>query len=152
MMGLSDEFFMACALNEAKWAANKGEVPVGACLVAPGKGIIAAAGNMPIQLSDPTAHAEILALRKAAEQIKNYRLGGLTLYCTLEPCVMCAGALVNARISRLVFGALDPRFGAIESKFRLCNSVDLNHRLEIISGVLAEECSSLIKDFFLLRR
>jgi tRNA(adenine34) deaminase len=152
MAEIDDKFFMACALNEARWAARLGEVPVGACLVLPEKGIVAAASNMPITLCDPTAHAEILVLRKAAKQLGNYRLGGLTLYCTLEPCVMCAGALVNARIERLVYGAADERFGAVETQFRICDNPKLNHRMEITAGVLAEECRRLMQDFFRQRR
>jgi tRNA(adenine34) deaminase len=114
--------------------------------------VLASASNRTITDSDPTAHAEILALRKAASKIGNYRLTGSTLYTTIEPCVMCAGALVNARVARLVFGARDERFGAVETKFRLCDTDDLNHRMEIVSGVLADECRALMQDFFRERR
>ncbi len=152
MLDYLDEFFMGCAIYEARSAARVGEVPVGACLVDENNEIISAASNRPISLSDPTAHAEIIVLREAAGRIGNYRLTGFTLYCTIEPCVMCAGALVNARISRLVFGAADPRFGAVESRFRLCDSEGLNHRMEIRSGVRADECRELMQVFFRERR
>lgn len=153
MNGHLDDFFMGCALFEARSAALAGEVPVGACLVeTESRRIIAAASNAPISLSDPTAHAEIIVLREAARQIGNYRLTGYTLYCTIEPCVMCAGAAVNARISRLVFGAADARFGAVTSRFRLCDSPELNHRMEITAGVREEECRQLMQDFFRQKR
>ena len=139
------------ALRLARDGAMAGEVPVGAVVVAGGR--IAGRGwNSPIGRSDPTAHAEILALREAAAQFANYRLDDATLYCTLEPCPMCAGALVNARISRLVFGARDLRFGGVRSKFRIADSELLNHRVEIVEGVLAVECVELLQDFFGQRR
>ena len=147
-----DEHFMRLALIEAASARELGEVPIGAIIVDPTGEILASSSNRTIIDSDPTAHAEILAVRIAAENIGNYRLTGCTLYTTIEPCVMCAGALVNARISRLVFGAHDERFGAVETKFRLCDSDDLNHRMEIVSGVLADECRGLMQDFFRERR
>ena len=147
-----DEEFMRLAIAEAETARNLEEVPIGAVVVAPSGEVLASASNRTITGSDPTAHAEILALRAAAEKIGNYRLTGCTLYTTIEPCVMCAGALVNARISRLVFGAHDERFGAVETRFRLCDSDQLNHRMEIVSGVLAEECRALIQKFFRQRR
>src|SRR5580658_1859899 len=139
------------ALRLARLGADAGEVPVGAVAVAEGE-IVAAAFNSPISRNDPTAHAEILALRQAAERIGNYRLEGVTLYCTLEPCAMCAGALVAARIGRLVFGTRDLRFGAVRSKFQLADSELLNHRVEIAEGVLAAECLDLVKSFFERRR
>ena len=135
------------AVRQARLGGDAGEVPVGA-VAAFGGEIIAAACNAPISRNDPTAHAEILALRQAAEKIGNYRLTGVTLYCTLEPCAMCAGAMVAARIERLVFGARDLRFGAVRSKFQLADSELLNHRVEIVEGVLAAECVELLREFF----
>lgn len=143
---------MRLAIAEAEKARLLEEVPVGACIVGPDGEVLAAASNRTITDNDPTAHAEIIALRLAAEKIGNYRLTGATVYSTIEPCVMCAGALVNARIARLVFGAHDERFGGVETKFRLCDSLDLNHRIEIVSGVLADECRKLMQDFFQARR
>lgn len=148
----NDEQFIRLALIEAESARDLNEVPIGAVIVNENGEVIAAASNRTITDSDPTAHAEILALRIAAKRIDNYRLTGCTLYTTIEPCVMCAGALVNARISRLVFGAHDERFGGVETKFRLCDSDELNHRMEIVSGVLADECRSLMQGFFRDRR
>ena len=143
---------MRLAIAEAGSARDLGEVPIGAVIVSPNGEVLAAASNRTITDSDPTAHAEILALRIAAKRIGNYRLTGCTLYTTIEPCVMCAGALVNARIDRLVFGAHDERFGAVETMFRLCDSDDLNHRMEIVTGMLADECRGLMQDFFRQRR
>lgn len=148
----SDVDFMRLAIAEAEKARLLEEVPVGACIVGPDGEVLAAASNRTITDNDPTAHAEIIALRLAAEKIGNYRLTGATVYSTIESCVMCAGALVNARIARLVFGAHDERFGGVETKFRLCDSLDLNHRIEIVSGVLADECRKLMQDFFQARR
>jgi tRNA(adenine34) deaminase len=130
---------------------SAGEVPVGAVAVRAGE-IVAAAYNAPVSRQDPTAHAEILALREAAGRTGNYRLEDVTLYCTLEPCAMCAGALVAARIERLVFGARDLRFGAVRSKFQLADSDILNHRVEIVEGVLATECVELLRAFFESKR
>jgi len=135
------------AVRLARLGGDAGEVPVGAVAVLGGE-IVAAAYNAPISRTDPTAHAEILALRQAAEKIGNYRLEGVTLYCTLEPCAMCAGAMIAARIERLVFGARDLRFGAVRSKFQLADSELLNHRVEIVEGVLAAECVELLREFF----
>jgi tRNA(adenine34) deaminase len=143
---------MEDALTAARTAAQLGEVPIGACLVDVDGQLITSASNRTITDNDPTAHAEILVLREAARIIGNYRLTGMTVYTTIEPCVMCAGALVNARVKRLVFGAHDDRFGAVETLFRLCDSEKLNHRIEITSGVLAEECRALMQDFFRKRR
>jgi tRNA(adenine34) deaminase len=143
---------MEDALTAARTAAQLGEVPIGACLVDVDGQLITSASNRTITDNDPTAHAEILVLREAARIIGNYRLTGMTVYTTIEPCVMCAGALVNARVKRLVFGAHDERFGAVETLFRLCDSEKLNHRIEITSGVLAEECRALMQDFFRKRR
>ena len=139
------------AIVLARQAEHDGEVPVGALVVVGGE-VRGRGKNSPIQLADPTAHAEILALREAAQWAKNYRLEDATLYVTLEPCAMCAGALVAARVRRLVFGARDLRFGAVRSKFRLADSELLNHRVEIVEGVLGGECVELVKDFFERRR
>lgn len=139
------------ALRQAGLGACAGEVPVGAVAVFGGE-IVAAAYNAQFRGNDPTAHAEILAIRQAAGRIGNYRLEGVTLVCTLEPCAMCAGALVAARIGRLVFGARDLRFGAIRSKFQLADSEILNHRVEIVEGVLGPECVELLRDFFETKR
>jgi tRNA(adenine34) deaminase len=147
----TDEEFMREALRLARIGADAGEVPVGAVAVQRGE-IVARAYNAPISLNDPTAHAEMLALRQAAERIGNYRLDGVTLYCTLEPCAMCAGALVTARIDRLVFGTRDLRFGAVRSKFQLADSELLNHRVEIVEGVLGPECVELLREFFETKR
>lgn len=147
-----DETCMTEALHSAKQAGALGEVPIGACLVDESGSMIATASNRTITDNDPTAHAEILVLRQAANAVGNYRLNGATLYTTIEPCVMCAGALVNARIKRLVFGAHDERFGAVETLFRLCDNDSLNHRIEIRSGVLADDCRSLMQEFFRNRR
>lgn len=139
------------ALAEARLAAAQGEVPVGA-VVEWGGEIVARAHNSPLLQNDPTAHAEMLALRAAASALGNYRLGGAALYCTLEPCVMCAGALVAGRLQRLVFGARDLRFGGVRSKFRLADSDLLNHRVEVVEGILAPECVELLQAFFRQRR
>ena len=151
-MSEADIEFMRIALAEAEDARELEEVPVGACIVSAEGELLASASNRTITNSDPTAHAEIIALRRAAEKVGNYRLIGTTMYTTIEPCAMCAGALVNARVSRLVFGAHDERFGAVETKFRLCDNAELNHRMEIESGVLADECRRLMQEFFRERR
>jgi tRNA(adenine34) deaminase len=146
-----DEKWMREALALARRGEAEGEVPVGAVVVIGGE--IAGFGwNAPVARKDPTAHAEIVALRQAAARAGNYRLEGATLYCTLEPCVMCAGALVAARVGRLVFGARDLRFGGVRSKFRLADSELLNHRVEVIEGVLGAECVELLRRFFGARR
>jgi tRNA(adenine34) deaminase len=142
---------MRMALALAQEAEAAGEVPIGAVLVLDGH-VIGRGRNAPIEGSDPTAHAEILALREAAASTGNYRLEGATLYTTLEPCVMCAGALVVARVERLVFGARDLRFGGVRSKFRLADAEMLNHRLVIEEGVLGAECAQLMQRFFAGRR
>jgi tRNA(adenine34) deaminase len=141
------EALMREAIALAQAADAAGEVPVGAVVEFDGE-IIGRGANSPIAHNDPTAHAEILALREAAARIGNYRLEGATLYCTLEPCVMCAGALVAARIKRVVFGARDLRFGGIRSKFQIADSDILNHKVEIVEGVLAVECVELLRSFF----
>jgi len=146
-----DLAFMRIALDQARQAAEAGEVPVGAVL-AHGGILLAAAANRPIAASDPSAHAEILAIRQAAQKTGNYRLPETTLYVTLEPCIMCMGAILHARIQRLVFGALDPKTGAVQSRYTIGTDDLLNHRLEITSGILEVECSQMLKDFFRERR
>lgn len=150
-MQTADEAFMHQALTLAREAEANGEVPVGAVVVLNGE-VVGRGFNSPVRISDPTAHAEILALREAGATLRNYRLEAATLYATLEPCVMCAGALVAARIRRLVFGARDLRFGGVRSKFHLADSELLNHRVEIVEGVLSAECVDLVKKFFEQRR
>lgn len=145
------EVFMREALALAREAVRAGEVPVGAVVVLDGD-IIGRGHNAPIASNDPTAHAEMTALREAAARMGNYRLNDAALYVTLEPCVMCAGALVAARIRTLVFAARDLRFGGVRSKFRVADSELLNHRVEIVEGVLAPECVALLKEFFEQRR
>jgi tRNA(adenine34) deaminase len=147
----SEELLMREALRLAGEAAARNEVPVGA-VVAVGGEIVGRGANSPIAHNDPTAHAEILALRDAAARVGNYRLEEATLCCTLEPCVMCAGALVAARVRRLLFGARDLRFGGVRSKFRIADSEVLNHSVEIVEGVLAPECVELLRGFFEARR
>ena len=142
---------MRQALDLADRAEQQGEVPVGAVAVLNGE-IIGRGANAPIAEFDPTAHAEILALREAAKSLGNYRLEGVTLYVTIEPCAMCAGAMVAARIDRLVFGARDLRFGAVRSKFRLADSELLNHRVAVVEGVLAEDCRLRLQRFFQQQR
>lgn len=146
-----DEAYMRMALDLAREAEAIGEVPVGAVIVLDGQ-VIGRGRNTPIALSDPTAHAEILALREASASAGNYRLERAILYVTLEPCVMCAGALVAARLNRLVFGARDLRFGGVRSKFRVADSELLNHRVEIVEGVLAGECAAVLQRFFAAKR
>ena len=145
------ERWMRRALELARQGESGEEVPVGAVVVRNNQEI-GAGFNCPITSLDPTAHAEIVALREAARRTGNYRLNGATLYVTLEPCVMCAGAIVHARIARLVFGARDIRFGGVRSKFRLADSELLNHRVDITEGVLGAECAALLEDFFRRRR
>ena len=139
------------ALLLAREAAAAGEVPVGAVVVLDEE-IVGRGWNSPISRNDPTAHAEILALRQAGEKLRNYRLENAVLYCTLEPCVMCAGALVSARVQRVVFGARDLRFGGVRSKFRIADSDVLNHQVEITEGVLAADCVEVLQQFFEARR
>jgi len=147
----ADVAFMEAALAEARAAAEQGEVPVGAVVVADGR-IIARAGNRTIADCDPTAHAEIIALREAAKTVGNYRLLGASLYVTIEPCAMCAGAMIQARIARLIYGADDAKAGAIRSCFAVFEHPQLNHRVEVTPGVRAEEAAALLKDFFAARR
>jgi len=148
----TQEHFMELALQEAKKAEQIGEVPVGAILVSENEEILAAAHNLTIKLVDPTAHAEILALRKAALEINNYRLLNTTLYVTVEPCIMCMGAIVHARVSRVVFGATDPKWGAAGSLYNVAEDDRLNHHVEIITGARAEDCRRLMQDFFRAKR
>jgi len=148
----ADERFMRIALEAAAAAAAEGEVPVGAVLVSGDGAVLAAGHNQPIGRRDPSAHAEMAVLREAAAKAGNYRLPGTTLYVTLEPCVMCAGALVIARIERLVFAARDLRFGAVRSKFQLADSPLLNHRVQVEEGLLAAEAAMLLARFFESRR
>jgi tRNA(adenine34) deaminase len=145
------DVFMQEALGLARQAGASGEVPVGAIVVIEGQ-VAGRGANSPIAKNDPTAHAEMLALREAAQAVGNYRLAEATLYVTLEPCVMCAGAMVAARVKRLVFGTRDLRFGGVRSKFRIADSELLNHRVEIVEGVLAAECVELLQNFFAARR
>ena len=147
----ADERFMRMALRQAERGAREGEIPVGAVLVREGQ-VLARAHNRPIHLHDPSAHAEILALRRAARKMCNYRLEGCDLYVTIEPCAMCAGAIVQARLRRTVFGARDPKAGASGSALRVLNHPKLNHRVEITRGVMAAECAFVIQDFFRKRR
>ncbi|MBM4273083.1 MAG: nucleoside deaminase [Deltaproteobacteria bacterium] len=143
---------MGQALAQAREALSAGEVPVGAVLVGEEGEVLARAGNRPIGLNDPTAHAEILALRQAAALRGNYRLPGTFLYVTIEPCIMCVGALLHARVRRVVFGALDPKAGACISLYRIPEDSRLNHRLEVVSGVRETECRELLQQFFQARR
>jgi len=139
------------ALAEARESAASGEVPIGAVLVHEGR-ILARTGNRTIRDCDPTAHAEIVALREAAKIIGNYRLADTTLYVTIEPCSMCAGAMIQARVSRLVYGAAEPRGGAVQSCFEVLSHPDLNHRVQVTSGVLASDCRDVMQSFFAVRR
>ncbi len=146
-----DIAFMEIAIQQALSAAEQGEVPVGAVLVKKDQ-IIAKAGNRPLSESDPTAHAEILVLRKGARELNNYRLPGSTLYVTLEPCPMCVGAMLYARVARVVFGAADPKTGALISQYYMGRDGRSNHTLEVSGGILAKQCGTLLKDFFAKRR
>jgi tRNA(adenine34) deaminase len=148
---VTHEFYMRMAIGLAREAENAGEVPVGAVVVLEDR-VIGRGRNAPIERNDPTAHAEIIALREAAASVGNYRLDGAILYCTLEPCVMCAGAAIAARIARIVFGARDLRFGGVRSKFQLADTEILNHRAVIEEGVLGAECAELLLAFFSGRR
>lgn len=148
----ADERYMALAIAEAEAAAGMGEIPVGAVLVGRDGLPVASAGNRNIVLHDPSAHAEILVLRRAGEVAGNYRLVGTTLYVTLEPCVMCAAAMVHARIDRLVFGATDPKAGGVISGLMIGRDPRFNHRFNVTGGVLADKCSDLLKRFFIEKR
>jgi len=146
-----DEKYMKMALEEAEEAGQRGEIPVGAILLK-GDRVIAKDHNRCIELSDPTAHAEILVLRKGGEVLRNYRLTEAVVYVTVEPCPMCVSAMVHGRISRLVFGSLEPKYGAVESKLQLLNNNGLNHRVKVDRGILEKECAEILKAFFRDRR
>ncbi|GGC92952.1 tRNA adenosine(34) deaminase TadA [Undibacterium terreum] len=148
---MSDQDFMQLAYAQAQHALTLGEVPVGAVVVKDGQ-VIASGYNHPIGRHDPTAHAEIMALRAAAEILGNYRLPGCELYVTLEPCIMCSGAMMHARLSRVIYGASDPKTGACGSVLNLFEQEQLNHHTSVSGGVMAEECGNLLKDFFSSRR
>jgi tRNA(adenine34) deaminase len=147
----TDIAFMRLALEEARQAHVAEEVPVGAVAVAEGR-VIACASNRTLRDGDPTAHAEMVVLREAARVLGNHRLGGVTLYVTLEPCAMCAGAMIQARIARLVYGAGDPKGGAARTCFQILNDPRLNHRVEVTAGVLVDDAAALLKNFFAARR
>lgn len=146
------EFYMGLALEEARTGYGRGEVPVGALVVSPGGDVLAGSHNRPILSNDPTAHAEVLAIRCASAGIGNYRLAGCDIYVTLEPCAMCVGAMLHARIRRLVYGAADPRSGAAGSVVDLTGVASFNHRIEVIGGVMGQECGELLRRFFRERR
>src|SRR5687768_17151646 len=147
----TDAQWMRQALAAAQEARERDEVPIGTCIVS-GETVLAVAGNRTRTDQDPTAHAEIVALRAAARKAGNYRLTGAVVYSTIEPCVMCAGALIQARVKRLVYGAPDERAGAVDSRFRVCDTDFLNHRIEVTSGVLENECREIMQEFFRARR
>ncbi len=147
----TDIDFMHLALAQARAATDSGEVPVGAVIVKSGE-VIASGANRPIAQHDPTAHAEILALRRAGEALSDYRLLDTTLYVTLEPCIMCASAIIHARVQRVVFGAWDPKAGAAGSVMNVFTTPQLNHRVDVFGGVLIEECANLLSEFFRARR
>jgi len=146
-----DSQWMQHALAAARDARERMEVPVGTCVIS-GETLLAVAGNRTRTDCDPTAHAEIVALREAAQRTGNYRLTDATVYSTIEPCAMCAGALIQARVKRLVYGARDERAGAVESRFRICDTDFLNHRIEVTAGVLERECREMMQEFFQARR
>ena len=139
------------ALAAAREAGERGEIPIGTCVVI-GSELLAAAGNLTRSDCDPTAHAEIVGLRAAAQKLGNYRLTDAVVYSTIEPCAMCAGALIQARVRRLVYGARDEKAGAVESHFQICDAAALNHRIEVVTGVLEDECRALMQEFFGRRR
>ena len=145
------EHWMRQALEAAREAQTRGEVPVGTCIVN-GERLVAVAGNRTRTDCDPTAHAELVALREAAKIVGNYRLSGVDVYSTIEPCAMCAGALIQARVNRLIYGSRDERAGAVESRFRICDTDFLNHRIKVIGGILETECRELMQQFFRERR
>ena len=149
---MNDLFYMAMALEEAEKAARMDEVPVGAVLVDKAGNILARTHNQPISLCDPSAHAEMLAIRTGGEQLGNYRLTGTTLYSTIEPCIMCMGAVIHARLSRIVFGARDPKWGAAGSLYDFASDARLNHTLEVVSGVCENEATEIIRGFFRNKR
>ncbi len=146
-----EKYFMRMALDEAKKAFCKGEVPVGA-IITDGDIVVARAHNQPISMNDPTAHAEILAIREAGKVRGNYRLNGMELFVTIEPCIMCASALMHARIARLYYGARDPKMGGVESLYSILSDKRLNHHIEVKGGIIEDECLMLLRDFFRERR
>ncbi len=150
-MNERDRHYMGLAIEEAKQAYNEGEVPVGALLVE-NSGVIARAHNSKALTTDPTAHAELMVIREAGLKTGDWRLEEATLYVTKEPCVMCAGAMLNARLGRLVYGCSDERFGAVNSRYQLLHDPLLNHQVRVLSGVLEDECASILKEFFRARR
>jgi len=149
---LPDEHYMRLALEQAALAGERGEVPVGAVLVDAHGTVLASDGNRPIEYNDPTAHAEMVVLRQAGCILANYRLSGTTIYVTIEPCVMCAGALVHARVNRVVYGADDPKAGGMVSLYQVGRDGLLNHNLEVAGGVLGEECAAVLRGFFQRKR
>src|SRR5215470_2585590 len=151
MRSESEEYYMGLALAEAQKAQAAGEVPVGAVVVSGGN-VIGKGFNQPISGNDPTAHAEIVALRDAAQHQQNYRLSNATLYCTLEPCMMCSGAIIHARIARVVFGTPDPKAGAAGSIYNVLTDPRLNHRVEVVSGICEDRCAAILRTFFASRR
>jgi tRNA(adenine34) deaminase len=151
MLPQEDAAWMELALGQARLAAAAGEVPVGALIIKEGR-IVGQGHNRNLLENDPTAHAEIVALRQAAAHLGNHRLGGCTIYATIEPCSMCAGALIHARVSRLVYGAPDPKAGAAGSVLQVLNHPSLNHQMEITSGILAGQCSAILQEFFRRKR
>jgi tRNA(adenine34) deaminase len=152
MAVLSDADYMQLALKQAELAAERGEVPVGAVLVDARGAVLACDGNRPIEYSDPSAHAEMVVLRQAGSLLNNYRLAGTTMYVTIEPCVMCAGALVHARVSRVVYGADDPKAGGMVSRYQVGRDGLLNHSLEVTGGILGEQCAAVLRAFFQRKR
>jgi tRNA(adenine34) deaminase len=148
----SDETWMRMALDQARLAEQEGEVPVGACIVGADGAVLACGQNRVIRDHDPTAHAEMVALRAAGRALENYRLEGCAIFVTLEPCAMCAGAMIHARIARLVFGAYDSKAGACGSMLRVVNHPQLNHQMAVRGEVLAEECGGMLRGFFRARR
>ncbi len=151
MTQFDDSHFMAMALEEAQKGASAGEIPIGAVLVMNGE-VIARDHNRCLATNDPTAHAEIIVIRKAARRLRNYRLLGCHLYITIEPCAMCIGAMIQGRVSRLIFGALEEKTGMVQSRLALLNDSIFNHRIEVVGGVLAEDCRKLIQGFFREKR
>jgi tRNA(adenine34) deaminase len=151
-MGITHNEFMKMAITEAEKAQKKGEVPIGAVLVGDNEKVLAAEHNQTVTLNDPTAHAEILALRSAAAKVRNYRLLNTTLYVTVEPCPMCMGAAIHARISQLVFGPRDPKWGAVGSLYNFAQDHRFNHHPKIIEGICEADCKKLLKDFFRQKR
>jgi len=150
-LAMTDTDYMQLALEEARLAAEAGEVPIGAVLVQDEK-VVARGNNRTIRDCDPTAHAEIVALRAASRLVSNYRLSGMTMYVTLEPCAMCAGAIIQARVPRVVYGADDPRGGAVRTCFEVLTHPKLNHQVDITAGILAEQCAGILQRFFTARR